>query len=239
MRNRALRLIAAIISIICLTGMPAQAAPIAISEVVQMLSNYQNPPDLRLRGSLANNSALPPGVKSSLQVNASSINTAIALNSGQTGIDSLLSGMSLYSSDPQGVEAIVTADVDATICDCGEIPVAGGFPKWPLLFLAAIPLLFIHEGGDEEVCEDCTITPTCLDCTPTPTCLNCSPTPTCLNCSPTPTCLNCSPTPTPTGVPEPASILLLASGLAALGAGARRRYARTKLEAEIKSRAEA
>jgi hypothetical protein len=31
--------------------------------------------------------------------------------------------------------------VDGTICDCGEIPSVGGFPKWP--FLALIPLICV------------------------------------------------------------------------------------------------
>jgi hypothetical protein len=69
----------------------------------------------------------------------------------------------------------------------------GGWPKWPLLFLAAIPFFFIHG------CDNCETPP------PPQT-----------------------PPPTPE-VPEPASLLLLGSGLAAFGAGLRRRYAKGKL----------
>src|ERR1700752_1669585 len=91
MRIHLLRTIASLIRIICLTGVSANAATIAISDVVQVLSNYQNPPDLRLRNSVENNFVLPSGLKSSLQVNASSINSG----QGGDGLDSLMSGMSL------------------------------------------------------------------------------------------------------------------------------------------------
>ena len=116
--------------------------------------------------------------------------------------DTLLAGVAV-SADPQaGVDVVDQGDVEGTICDCGEITVpGGGFPKWPLLFLAAIPFFFIHG------CDHCE--------TPTP------PT-----------------TPTPPGtpeIPEPASLLLFGSGLAAFGAGLRRRYARGKLETQLQN----
>jgi len=117
-------------------------------------------------------------------------------------LDKLLSGMS-SAQDPQnvGVEIVEEAEVEGTICDCGDILLpAGGIAKWPFLFLAAVPLAFIHN------CEDCDEHIT----TPTPT-----PPPN-----------NSTPTPTPT--PEPASLLLFGSGLVAIGASLRRRYAKTK-----------
>ncbi|MGH9928379.1 MAG: hypothetical protein ACREA9_04015, partial [Pyrinomonadaceae bacterium] len=49
MLSRAFRPIAAILAILLLTGAPTHAAPVAISEVIQVLGSYQNPPELRLR----------------------------------------------------------------------------------------------------------------------------------------------------------------------------------------------
>jgi hypothetical protein len=114
--------------------------------------------------------------------------------------DTLLAGVAV-SSDPQaGTDVVDQGEVEGTICDCGEITVpAGGFPKWPLLFLAAIPFFFIHG------CDHCE--------TPTP---------------------SITPPPSPE-IPEPASLLLFGSGLAAFGAGLRRRYTRGKLIAQIQS----
>ena len=110
--------------------------------------------------------------------------------------ESLLSGVGFYalSQDPQKQ---TQATVEVAICDCGDvtIPVAGGFPKWPLLFLAGVPFLFIKGGED--------VLP------PLP-----GPTPTL-----TPT-LNVIP-PTQT-IPEPASLLLLLTGACALGFRLRR-----------------
>ena len=214
MMSRAFRPIAAILAILLLTGAPTHAAPVAISQVIQVIGSYQNPPELRLRSVSQNpNSSVddhdgPSPVATAAQQSAAG--GVAEIPDASTGApadvvvpdsgDTLLSGVAV-SSDPQGgVDVVDQGDVEGTICDCGEITVAGGgFPKWPLLFLAAIPFFFIHG------CDHCD-----------------------------------TPTPTPTipgtpEIPEPASLLLFGSGLAAFGAGLRRRYAKGKLVAQIRS----
>ena len=209
MMSRAFRPTAAILAILLLSGVPTQAAPVAISEVIQVLGSYQNPPELRLRGvSQSVNSSVEEGdgpspVASAAQVSAAgdvaeipdaSVGEVVIGDSG----DSLLAGVAVSADQQGGVDVVDQGDVEGTICDCGEITVpGGGFPKWPLLFLAAIPFFFLHG------CDDCE--------TPTPP---------------------ATPPGTPE-IPEPASLLLFGSGLAAFGAGLRRRYAKGKLESQI------
>jgi len=208
MMSRAFRPTAAILSILLLSGVPTHAAPVAISEVIQVLGSYQNPPELRLRTVSQNASSAvsegdgPSAVASASQQAAAGEAVGIPDTTSADSIsgDTLLAGVAV-SADPQGgVEVVDQGVVEGTVCDCGEITVpGGGFPKWPLLFLAAIPFFFIHG------CDNCQ--------TPTP------PPPS---------------TPTPE-IPEPASLFLFGTGLAAFGASLRRRHARGKLAAQIKN----
>lgn len=208
MRSRAFRPIAVTLSVLLLTGGPTHAGPVTISEVIQVVGRYQNPPDLRLR-SLTQTANTPIS-----EVKGSTVSSGVkqsGANGPSTSSDSLLAGVAIDSDGPQrGVEIIDQGDVEGTICDCGEILIpGGGFPKWPLLFLAAIPLFFIDTGGDDIP-----------GFSPSP-----SPTPP-LSITPfsVPT-----PESTPVPVPEPGSLLLFGSGLAAFAAGLRRRYAKAKL----------
>ena len=212
MRNRALRPLAMILSVLLMASMPVQAGPITISQVVQVFSSDQNinrVPDLRLRYAQQNSpladdaSKSSAGTKSATNSQGSVEVPDAALGTTANSTDSLLAGVSLKSDGPQAnVDVISQGDLEGSVCDCGEIPpeISHHFPKWPLIFLAVIPFFFIHHH-----CDTCSV--------PTPT--------------PTPPCTNC------TTVPEPTSLFLFGSGLVALGAGLRRRYARVKLEKEI------
>jgi hypothetical protein len=189
MRSRALRLSVALLAILCVVVITAQAEPVAITQVVQVVSNFDNVPNLQIRSLQQSDGTFSSiGPQSGDQKSAGS-------KGGKT-TDSLISGVTIKTDGPTTVEVIDQGDVEGTICDCGELFVAaGGFPKWPLFFLGAIPLFFID--NDCEHCDSVT--------TPTPT-----PTPT------------STPTPPPTPVPEPASLMLLGAGLAAAGAAIRR-----------------
>ena len=212
MMSRAFRSAVAILSILLLSGVPGYAAPVAIREVIQVLGSHQNPPELRLRSVSQTATALvaegegPSPVASSTQEDAAGEPIAITDTAVvDAGDSTLLSGVAMNVEPQGGVDVIDQGEVEGTICDCGEITVpGGGFPKWPLLFLAAIPFFFL--GG----CDDC-------DPPGTPP---------------------GTPPSTPE-IPEPASLLLFGSGLAAFGAGLRRRYARGKLAAQIQNGEEA
>jgi hypothetical protein len=191
--------------ILLLTAVPALAEPVTVNHVVQTLTSSQGTLDLRL------NTLVQDPAKGTQQngPRGESVAKSQAPPTGKT--ESRISGVVVAAEGSSvGVEDIEEGEVEGTICDCGEIFIAGGaFPKWPLLFLAAVPVVFIHD------CEDCD-KQTEASPTPTPPSI---PTPT-----PTPT--------TPT--PEPASLLLFGSGLLAAGAGLRRRYGKSKNVEQIK-----
>jgi hypothetical protein len=204
---RVSQLLCAVLCLLFLTAVPALAEPVTINQVVQTLTSSQGAPDLKLNNLITQD----PGQKGSTQQTGPRSENGPATQGG-IKTDSIISGVTITGEGQKiGVESIEEGEVEGTICDCGEIYIAGGFPKWPFLFLAAVPLAFIHD------CEDCD-TPSS---TPTPT----PPS--------TPT-----PTPTPPGVPEPASLLLFGTGLAAAGAGLRRRYGKAKVDQQIEAEEE-
>ena len=152
MSNHAIRRIAAILSILLLSSLPTYAAPIGIREVVQVLSNYQTPPDLRIG-------------------NTSQISQTATTSQGKPAVDQATATPDTYplagtiiNSDPNGVVVIDLGEVEGTVCDCGDITVpVAGFPKWPLLFLAGIPFLFLPD------CENCDTPESFPTPTPPPT----------------------------------------------------------------------
>lgn len=156
------RLLPAALIVLFLTAVPALAEPVRFNQVVQTLTSTQGVIDLRLNTLAQDPKQDGPKVETVAKSKdpkadgktESPIASVVVTGDGKT----------------IGVEEIEDGEVEGTICDCGEIFIAGAsFPKWPFLFLAAVPIAFIDFHETE---------------TPTPT-----PPP---QSSPTPT-----PTPTP------------------------------------------
>ena len=147
--------------------------------------------------------------------------------------------------DGRVITTTTTDIVKDEVCDCQMEEHKGGFPKWALLGLAAIPVAFILIKKKKDTP---TPTQTIPNMTPTPTGTptgtptatptgtpSGSPTPTptgSQTATPTPTVTptitptitpTVSPTP-PEPVPEPMTILLFGTGLASIGLAARRKY---------------
>ena len=200
---RVTRLICATLCLFFLTAVPALAEPITINQVVQTLNTSQGV-DLRLNSLITQDT----GQKGTQQTGPRT-DSGSGTQSG-TKTDSIISGVVVTAQSQQvGIETYPQGEVEGTICDCGDFIIPGGFPKWPFLFLGAIPLAFIDHDTPSS--------------TPTPT--------------PTPPSTS-TPTPTPTPTPEPASLLLFGTGLVVAGAGLRRRYAKAKLIQAIKAEEE-
>jgi hypothetical protein len=150
---------AVLLCILSFAGTPVLGGPLVVRDVIQVLGVGQNPVSLRVQNTHTASGILASGIGGSP---TGRIDITQGLSSSADSPDNLFSGLSVPQSQEFGIDIADGDEVDGTICDCGETFVAGaGFPKWPLLFLAAIPLLIPH---DDDNPEDPTPTPT-----PTPT----------------------------------------------------------------------
>ncbi len=209
MKHQALRPVALMLSVILIAAVPAQAGTIRFGDVISLATvngqSGRQTIDLRLRSVTQQT-----GGAASQDRQTSGGSNLQDPKTGQTpvgaspagGADANITGTAVAVQQPGSaqVETIELGDVQGTICDCGEIP---GIPGgFPKLpFLALAGIPLLFLGGGEDI-----IPPGEVIIIPTPT------------------------PPTPPQVPEPATLLLLGSGLAALGAGARRRRAARSAE---------
>lgn len=205
MRNRAISPVATILSVLVLAfvASPAQAGPVAYSDVVHVMGN------LRSGGQSQELRLRSISQEGTTPVNGSLVSATKSStdNSSSASTTEPTSLISTAQDGQQGnVEVIQEGDVTGTVCDCGEFIIpGGGFPKW--ILLGGVPLVCVLADctTDEPICEEGD--PTCNPCV--------------------------GPECNPPEIPEPATIFLLGSGLAALGAKARRRFTKSRTDTEV------
>jgi hypothetical protein len=165
-RHRAVTAVTAFVLVTSFfTASSVHADSVRINNVVQTLSPTKGPADLKLGATTATQDPVSKTTNTSTTTNGTVESPVVGAKP-----DAGAAGVQVVQDPPQiGVELIEEAEVEGTICDCGELLLAGGgFPKWPLLFLTAVPFVFIND------CETCD-TPPESNPTPTP---NSTPTPT-------------------------------------------------------------
>jgi hypothetical protein len=177
-------IILASMSIIAVT---ANAAPVKFKQVVQVVN--------------AKPGKASTGSFSKLRLADTSF--ALISNDGDSdgdGDDKKKKSAEKPQQDTRVITTTISEIADDEDCQCDDVEAIaierGGFPKWPLFGLGAVPLAFIKTEEGE---------------TPTPTPTTQTPTPM-------------TPTPQEPPVPEPMTLLLFGTGLAGVGLAARKKF---------------
>lgn len=204
MRSRIFRPVGIFISLLLLVAVPVQASPIKFADVVNVMGDLQRGGQTdRLRLRVAQDPTTPLNTRD---------------NGSQSGTPAVA---------PSTGGDVVQASADLAATENSSSSLVAGTDVAP------------QQQGDVEVFDQDTVDGTICDCGEIPAVGGGFPKWPFLLLIPlvcvTGIChhdrkkIPPGPTPTPTPeVPEPASLLLLGSGIAALSAGARRRYARIR-----------
>lgn len=159
MRHQARRPIALTLGALLLAAVPAQAGPVEYRDVVSLPSAFGRggspSVDFRLRsytqqqGKSGGQSNSIAGIAQDTRTGGGPATSGEGAATATPNTSDPLTGARVAPQDQQTtVETIELGEVDGTLCDCGEIPgIGGGFPLWPLLGLAGIPLFFIPEDS--------------------------------------------------------------------------------------------
>lgn len=200
MRNRAFRPIAIMLGLLLVASVPAQAGPVTLADVIQLISgnprNGGQAPQVQLRYSQQEDKTQ----KSSSNSTATAASSSASSQQQGGGDVSTQQETPVATTQQTQAQTEEVGEIEVGDCDCGELPDEIVELPGKRNFLPFLPLIGL-------VC----VTGICTPDHPE------------------------QPTPTPTGtppntpVPEPATLFLFGSSLAAFGAGARRRYARAKL----------
>lgn len=164
------------LGVLLLAAGPAHAGPIAYKDVVSLATvlgsqSGRGSVDLRLR-SLSQQQGKPASQSPATTQDGKTVPGGTAAGDtaggGTSGSNGSLTGTEVAPQQTQTtVETIQVGEVDGTICDCGPIlRPGGGFPLWPLLGLAGVPLFFLP--GDDFTPEDSFPTPTPTNVVPEP-----------------------------------------------------------------------
>lgn len=167
MRKRAFRTAAITFSLLLMVAVPAQASPVQLGEVTQVVSGSQ-----RHGGQSASVQLRYVSSDDGATAGTSSTSTATSDGASTSGNSS---SITTPLQDPGAViQTEVTEDIGVDECECGDftVPVAG-FPKWPFIPLVGLVCLVPDlctsgkcepKAGQDENCQEVV----CTDCNQVP-----------------------------------------------------------------------
>jgi hypothetical protein len=136
---------------------------VLFSEVVHNVGGAQNGYSQELRVRSVSQMGSTPVKDSEKAAKTSTDDKSSNHGTITTAPTSLISTVATPQEGQANVEVIQEGDVTGTVCDCGEILIPGGWPKWPLAFLPAaiciIPDLCTTDDEPECVVNCDTVIP--------------------------------------------------------------------------------
>src|SRR5437588_10730395 len=141
MKNRVSRIAVTMFGlfVVAATAMPAMAGQVRFADVVQVVSagrNGSTVQELRLTN-VSQQGSTPTTSGTAAPTQSGTTQTTQQTQTTQTNTATTSTATDTVPGTQGNVEVVDEGDITGTICDCGEIKVPGGFPKWP--FLALIP----------------------------------------------------------------------------------------------------